>query len=240
VQYNLLEKSYLQSLSDLSEVMNAPSLESAGSKAQEFMARFVAGFVPLDSSWRFAERIVDPEIREAKGVLEAVKAMTPGLSDDLPAIPNLWGEERISSVAYSPFGMQPATGSAIDAELERIGYGPSMPEKTIKGVKLSAEDYIEYVKLAGNELKQQGMGAKDMLDAIVTGRHPTLSRAYARGSDGPDGGKAHVVRTVIEAYRKAAGAQMLKNHHELRILAQETMGAKAEGKASLAAPPTLQ
>jgi hypothetical protein len=235
LQYNLLEKSYLSSMSDLFEVVNAPSAEQKGAAANQFISRLAASFIPGDSTLRWVERIVDPELREARGIVDAAMAMTPGLSDDLPPMVNLWGDPRISAVAYLPFGTKPAVDSPIDQEFERIGYSPNMPQKIIRGAKLTPSEYVEYVALAGNELKIKGLGLKDTLDAIVTGRHPK-SRAYRNGSDGPDGGKVTLLQKEIRAFRKAAGNEMERRHADLRALVDATSDMKADARKSVTGP----
>lgn len=234
--YNLLEKSYLSGVSNLAEVIFAPSAEARTAQASRFVQDFASGFVPLDAGLRWAERIADPEIREAKGMIEALKAMTPGLSSDLPGIPDLWGRPRVSSVAFSPFGTKSAESSPVDDEMARLGFDMSMPDKTLKGVRLAPAEYAEFVGLAGNELKHPstGMGARDTIEAILDGSYPdkTIVRSYRQASDGPDGRKATLIRKVMLDFRDAARNEMLRRHPDLRILAEEIKRSAAERKAN--------
>lgn len=77
--------------------------------------------------------------------------------------------------------------------------------------------YARYVQLAGNELKHPawGLGAKDLLNQVVTGTHP-LSQIYQLRSDGPDGGKDVFVRDIVRQYRELARAQVLDEFADLR------------------------
>lgn len=70
--------------------------------------------------------------------------------------------------------------------------------------------YDDYVRLAGNELKHPawGLGAKDYLDAVVSGKH-SMSSVYNIYSDGPDGGKAAFIRNAVSEYRKLAQQEIM-------------------------------
>ena len=65
--------------------------------------------------------------------------------------------------------------------------------------------YQRYVELSGSALQHPawGFGAKDTLDSIVKGGHP-LSDVYQLKSDGPDGGKADMIRSMVLDYRSFA------------------------------------
>ena len=94
------------------------------------------------------------------------------------------------------------------------GAGKIRKKTTFDGVDINLKDwpqvYDAYVRLAGNELKHPawGMGAKDMLDAVVTGRH-ALSSVYNMLSDGKDGGKAAFIQQQISGYRALARQAIL-------------------------------
>jgi len=104
------------------------------------------------------------------------------------------------------------------------------------------EAYERYVELAGNKLKDPawGMGAKDLLNAIVSGNHP-LSAVYRLMSDGPDGGKDLYIQSTINRYRNLARTQLLKEYPEIAGQVQ----TKQEDQRSLRMPvmsggPTIQ
>jgi hypothetical protein len=97
----------------------------------------------------------------------------------------------------------------LNADIRRI------PKKTsFGGVDVNfcdhPEAYDAYVRLSGNELKHPawGMGAKDFLDAVVSGHHD-LSEVYAMKSYGKNGGKAEWLRSQVRNYRELAQAAIL-------------------------------
>ena len=60
-----------------------------------------------------------------------------------------------------------------------------------------------------------GLGAKDLLNKIVSGQHE-LSPIYQMRSDGPDGGKAEYIQGVVNDYRKMAKDQILREFPEVK------------------------
>jgi len=137
------------------------------------------------------EKVQDPVIREASGLVDKWMARMPGLSKDLPAARDLWGRERhVSSGlgqwydALSPFTVRTQDAEPIDEELQRIGFYPTRPGKSVSvvspfGVKVSVnlrnrpDIWTRYIELAGNELKIfDGLGTKDYLNAVIAGTHP--------------------------------------------------------------------
>lgn len=115
----------------------------------------------------------------------------------------------------------------------------SMPNKrtSFNGVTVNLDlyegAYGRYLELAGNELKHIAwdMGAKDLLNAIVTGRHD-LSQVYDMKSDGPDGEKEAFIRDIVNQYRKMARTQLLEEYPDMR----RDVGLKQEQKRELRLP----
>ena len=89
----------------------------------------------------------------------------------------------------------------------------SMPSEQIAGIPLVREEYWQYVKLAGESAKKE-------LDRIVG------TPSFQRLSDGPEGGKARVVKTIIARHRAAARRQILAENEELtRLFTERKVGA---------------
>jgi hypothetical protein len=239
--YNVVNQSSLSGFSQIAEGLYGDTGKTTADKLTGTLRdTFLATVVPQSGALRWAERIVDPELRESKGVVEALKAMIPGMSDGLPVMPNLWGEPRTSAVARSPYATRStADAHPIDRELGRLGYAVPMPDKAVAGVPLTPDQYAEYVGLAGNGLKAAGgLGARELLDAMVTGdaRNPVaadLARKYHDphvATDGPDGTRAAMIHAVVDGYRKAAQGEMIKRHADLRIIAEAQKLAGADAR----------
>ena len=174
--------------------------------------------VPVLDSVEEGARGVDPYLRESRNILDAIRKRTPGISRDLPAVRDLWGKpiEFRSGLgwaydAVSPIYSRRRKASPIDAEIIRLGMNLRKPPRvvSIDGFSVDLDKhpgaYQRYVELAGSALEHPawGIGAKDNLDAIVGGKHP-LSEVYNMKSDGPDGGKADMIREMVLDYRAQA------------------------------------
>lgn len=211
VSNTVVNKTYMEGVANFVDMMEDPDRYSAG-----YIDGFLGSFVPAGAA--AAERIYDPATRERMQIGDAVTERIMGLSDSLPPKRDLWGkiiqpDSGLGSAfdALSPVRVSREKVSPVDAEMVRLHMDQKRINKTLNwdGVQVSLRDWPEvydaYVRLAGNELKDEawGLGAKDFLDAVVSGKHE-LSRVYELGSDGEDGGKATFIRDTISQYRQRA------------------------------------
>jgi hypothetical protein len=214
VSNNIVNKSYLQGFSTFIGAFSQMSPESGAARGERVLARFAGSLIPSVAA--SIERELDPAMRDAQGILDAIKARTPGYSDTLPPVRNLWGEPVHLSGGLGPDIMSPIytssdKGSAIDEEIVRLGLSLSMPTRTLDEVELQPEEFSRYVQLAGNEAKDPGtgLGLKEALEQVIT------SPEYLQASDGPDGMKALIIRKHVQAYRALAKAQLQQEFPEL-------------------------
>lgn len=220
---NVTSKTYLSGISEFFEMMSDPKRYG-----QSFASRLAGSVVPTGVAE--IARGVDPYMREVSGMLDAMRARTPGLSDNLPPRRDLWGRPVSYQSglgkgydAFSPIYSRGEKPEPIDTAIIENGINARMPPRTLSvdgvAVNLRArpEVYARYVELAGNEIKHPAwnMGAKDLLNAIVSGQHP-LSQVYALRSDGPDGGKATMILDTINQFRALARQQLIEEFPDLR------------------------
>lgn len=221
---NLVNKTYLSGLSSIFEALSDP-----GAYGEATIQRMVGSVVPAGVA--AANRSFnDPYIREVYSMLDAIKARTPGLSDELGPRRNLWGEplkyESGIGAAYdfmAPVYTKPGASEPIDQEILRLSANITMPSRrtsfngTTVDLTQHPKAYSRYIELAGNGIKHPAwnLGAKDYLNAVVTGKHP-LSAVYQIKSDGPDGGKDLFIRETLSQYRELARKQLVDEFPELR------------------------
>ena len=120
--------------------------------------------------------------------------------------------------------------------MERLGMAVrGIGRKTsLLGVDINFRDFPEvysrYQELAGHALKHPawGMGAKDYLDAVVTGKHP-MSQAYDVYSDG---GQAAFIASAVSEYRKLAAEAILADPKfvDLRKVWEQKKAEKEQAK----------
>lgn len=254
VQENVLNKSYLQGLSDIFEILAAPSTAQSAGLAKRWVQQFGASLLPVSGALRQAESIVDPNLRYADTMMEAWRSMVPGLSSSLPVVPDLWGQPRqhINS-SLVPIAIRDAKLSPVDSEIVRLKAEVSMPTKQIGEVRLKPDEYVRFVELAGRDIRDQatGLNAKQYLDAVVsdnaeaTGEPDersvvmplglpavaSIAQMYKAGTDGPSGSKATIIKSIVSGFREAARAEMLRSDPGLAAVIEARKRIEAEKKA---------
>ena len=165
-------------------------------------------------------RIVDPVWREVNSISDAIRARLPGYSDSLPAMTNLWGQDILLEGGLGPDIVSPiykygVKDRPIDTYMFENKINVDTPGNVQFDLELDPFEHYRFKKLAGNELKVQGKGAYDTLNAIIAGKHPG-SAAWAIASDGPEGGRSVIIKSIITGFRDAARTQILRENKELR------------------------
>lgn len=236
---NLTNKTYLSGLSSIFEAMADPQRSSEAT-----VQRMVGSVVPAAAA--NVARQMDPYQREVYSMLDAIKARTPGLSDNLPPRLNLWGEPISYESglgkaydAFSPIYTRTNNKEPIDAELIKQEANLTMPRRrtSFNGATVDLgqypKAYARYVELSGSGLKHPawGVGAKDLLNQIITGSHP-LSAVYNMRTDGPDGGKVVMIKDIMRQYQELARQQVLQEFPEIA----EQVGVKQERRRALRYP----
>lgn len=226
------DKTSLRGAIDFTDAMSSGDAD----KAERWWNSRLAATVPASSALRMIRRGEDPYMREVASTWDAVRNTVPLLSEGLPVQRDLWGRARTYQTglgtvydAIVPVQTKAAGGSAIDLEILDNGVPVSMPQRslTVLGENVSLKDrpdiYSEFVRLAGEP-------AFAKLNAVVTGQD-TDSEFYLGLSDGPNGGKASYIKSVIRAYRDQARAQIMdKFAVDLENKAAETRRRREEAR----------
>jgi hypothetical protein len=212
-----ISKTYLEGFSNFIEAVSDPKRYS-----QKYVNDLLASFTPMVSMNAAVKNIVDPVQREAQSPREAVMAKIAGLSANLPPRRNLWGEEVRTESGLgkswdflSPIASKQIKESPIDREMVRLNHGMQRIAKNTNfdgvhaNMRFYPKAYDDYVRLAGNDLKHPvwGVGAKDYLDAVVSGKH-VMSEAYRILSDDA---RRDFIQSTIQDFRKLAQREVLAN-----------------------------
>lgn len=247
----MTSETYMSGVSSFLEASSSP--ERFG---KSFFNRLAGSVVPTGFS-QLNRSLLDPMAREAVSAMDAVQARTFGLSKTLPSKRDLWGKEityasqwgKAYDLIVPIYGTTGEDPEPIDTELLRLGAPMGRPKKlvTFEGVDVNLammpESYSRYLQLAGNELTEStlgipvdpmtGMGLKDTLNALVTGNHPR-SQIYKLDmqTDGQDGSRARMIRSMVQAYRDAAKDQILLEFPEIAervVQGREDSGTQITG-----------
>ncbi len=211
ISQTVINKTYMSGIAGFVEMMSDPERYAPGE-----INSFLASFVPTGVA--ATGQAIDPVPRERMAAWDYVQARIPGFSSGLIAKRDLWGQtlEGRSGLgtgydSISPVQASKIKDSPIDAEMQRLNVDFRRIGKKADwdGVPVNFRDWPEvydaYSRLAGNELKHPawGMGAKEFLDAVVSGKHQ-MSEVYKLQSDGEDGGKSVFIRKWLTNYRELA------------------------------------
>jgi len=164
----------------------------------------------------------DPVWRETNGMIDTLKSRIPGWfpgdigSTSLNARHNIAGQpiysQSLGPEIISPMYQFVPDGKPFFKWAWENQVPLKMPAKTQLGVDMSDDpaNYEKFVMLAGNYAKIHGKGWYDRMNDIMEG-NDKLSGAWAKGTDGPNGMRAYIARSLIQEYRKAAQLEMMKD-----------------------------
>ena len=145
---NLSDKTWLTGLSDMLGAIQDPVRHGPPA-----IRRTIAG-VAVPAAVGQLARTVDDSPREQKTVGEAIQARIPGLSDNLRPSLDAWGrpierQGRIGPDIASPFPVEQQRHEPINEEAMRLGLKVTHPSRTVKGQRLTDEQFHAYKQLAG-------------------------------------------------------------------------------------------
>jgi hypothetical protein len=146
---NLTEKSYLESMSQLADVVESSHspIDALNKFAQTMAGSVVPGAVAGIA------RVEDPVLRERRTILDAIMARIPGMSAELPASRDPWGQPVIPGQSMmTPTYQRQISGDAATAEALRLKAHLGVPERGAKlmGVfELSPQEYSDLMRAGG-------------------------------------------------------------------------------------------
>lgn len=224
---NLASKTYLRGIFDFVGAIDPHNPQKSSSN---YLQNFGGSLMPYSSFIRGIAQGVDPIMRDTKTVIRGddgkadgvatflqnminkARAGIPGMSDDLPARRDIFGEEIDRSsglgLAYdfaSPIASRIDENDPVIKVIVDNRISISSPKRVIGGVELTAEQYSEYSRLSGQPLKEH-------LDKLVS------SSGFQRLSNGPDGMKAEIIKDAVYTFRERAKGRMMREYPELQRL----------------------
>jgi hypothetical protein len=133
VMKNLVNQTWMQGPSEMMKALSDPDRFG-----QRWVQRQVTSLL-TPSIMAQAARIEDPYLRDARTIVDAVKARTPGFSKQVAPMRDIFGQ-------YIPldFPLVSAAQQAADPTVQaftRLGFFPAKPDRRMGGVELSPEQY---------------------------------------------------------------------------------------------------
>lgn len=229
ISKSMTSKTYLEGIANVFEAIESPERG-----LDKYLRSLERTLVP--TGVRQIARTQDPTLRETRAMTEVqelineVAAGVPGWSASLPPRRNLWGEPVVLSGGWGPDIISPIYSSVVKddpvaRELVRHKIGLSLPqpvlagvppkgelrfaeERPTEGVRLTPEQYDRLAVLTGQGIP----GEIPLREALGQEMQGT---AYQEATDGPDGGKAVLIRGIVTAYKKLAVQQLREEYPDL-------------------------
>jgi hypothetical protein len=210
---NLQDKTYMQGIAAAVQAMEDPDryLES-------WLKRTTVSFMPYTSLVGQIEKTGDPTLRVANTLLDKFRAKIPSLSESLPPRRNLWGDPIVLNGAWGWEMVSPIYQSiAVDDEVanEIVAQGVPVRKQVTKisagngQIELTLEESDRLAVLTGKEIKWDGLNLHAFL------KYEMNTPSYKNETDGPDGGKALIIRGIIADFKAEALDQLKDEYPDL-------------------------
>ena len=223
---NITSKTWLSGLSDAFEVLSDP--ERYG---RNYFQRLISRMA-VPALLNQTAQATDPNLRDARTIMDAIKARVPVLSQSVPARLNVWGEpiangDAVGPDIVSPFYASRASNDPVKQEMARIRAPLSMPQRSLtvngKKVELTPEQFADYVHLSGS-------AAKTWLDSYIK------SDEWRAMSDDE---RRDAVKDGFKDFRDAARDELKRHYPELQGSVGEAPPVPPPSAAPAAGLPPL-
>ena len=209
ITQNVLDQSFMKGPADLIKAIDDP-----GRYGANYINNFLSSFLPYSVGMGQVARAMDPYSRQARTVVDAMKAKVPGLSTEVMPRRDIWGEpiERPKAVgipvASAIYGRK-INNDPVNRALLDLGVSPAPVQKKIRNVELTPQQYDDFSRIAGRTAKMR-------LDTIVTS---------AQWQNWPDYVREQVVRETVKQARETARGMMMMKYPQIM---KDAVAAKRE------------
>ena len=224
VANNLTSKSYLRGLTEVLEVLQ----DDDPGVAERWIQSRTASYLPHMRQFTGAVGADDPNMREVRGVLDALMNKIPGLSDNLPPKLDFFGAPITYPMGYgpdsvSPIGISTAVNDKVKDELARFPQSFQMPADSVNQGRI---DLRAYKDNSGKDAYQRLL---ELRGTVRVGRYTLAerleilmdSKAY---QDAPEGTVRYASRK-LDMIEKVLGQYHDATMKELRQEFKDTLDA---------------
>ena len=213
----ITNKTFMQGMSNLVKTLNDP--QRYGESTADSFIRSITPRVAAQ-----AKKMADPLLRATNDKIDLFRSQIPGLSSDLPARKNLWGQSIYVSEAFGPDIVSPIYRSVygpnemdsdpdrakqafeLDEEFIEIGWGPRMHPKNFNAnLDFGPKGVARFHEYAGSR-------SIDQLSAVVgSNQYQRLKVAAMSGNKLAKEKAILMLRGGLLTAREAARNDMLKD-----------------------------
>lgn len=213
ITQNVLDEGWMSGPAQLMQ-----AIEDPGRYGEAYIRNFLSSFTPYSVGMSQITRATDPYTRQARTTVDAIRAKLPWTSQELMPRRDIWGEPMPSREALGPPGATAiyetqVNNDPVNIEMLKLGIYPSQPERQIRNVKLTDQQYDDYSRIAGRMTKMR-------LDAIV--RSPDWNTW-------PDPSRRDVITESLRQSREAARNLVMMKYPQIPADAVKQKIAKKTG-----------
>lgn len=199
ITQNILDESFMRGPSDLIK-----ALTDSDRYGPAYLKNFISSFVPFSVGMSQAARAIDPYSRQARTIMDAIKAKIPFVSEGLYPRRDIWGEPIANKDTLGPAGFSAIYETKVNKDpvnkaMLANGYFPAQPMRKIRGVELNDQQYDDYCRVAGRLAKMR-------LNAIVA--QPGFTSL-------PPGTQHDTMKSIVESARESARSLVLMQNPEI-------------------------
>lgn len=193
--HNLMNEGMLRGPSDLLKAIDEP-----GRYGKRYVYNFLSSMiVPYSVAAQQISQRIDPYARDARTFMDQLKAKIPWVSESLNPRLDVWGEAVPNREFYGVYAQQ-VKPDPTDQFLKSVGYAPSHPDRKLRGIEMTGDQYTAYSRDAGRLAKLQldkmiprpwftrlsPTQQHDEIQKVITAVHEKVAQRYLlkwRGSD---------------------------------------------------------
>ena len=168
---NVLDESFMKGPADLIKAVEDP-----GRYGEGYVKNFLSSFTPFSVGSGQITRLTDPYQREARTVVDSIRAKLPWSSQGLYAKIDVWGQPTPSLEGLGELTAiyeHKISTDPVNQAMFQLGFFPAKLERTIRNVQLTDEQYDYLARNAGRLAKSQ-------LDQMVRSQDWALSTPEIR------------------------------------------------------------
>ena len=125
-----------------------------------YVRTMLSSFLPYSVEMAQMARASDPYSRQARTIMDAIRAKVPGMSESLFPRRDIWGEPMPSGNALMASGVtaiyeQRVSTDPVNRAMLALNVSPAPVERSIRNVPLTDQEYDDYARLAGRSAKMR-------------------------------------------------------------------------------------
>lgn len=159
---NFLDEGFMRGPSDLIKALD-DNERYGGRYLRNLASDFV---IPYSIGMSQVARQVDPYGRQARSLMDEIKAKVPWWSETLFPRRDIWGEP-VPNRDWSGVYTQQISHDPVDLALLNVGYYPGPVPRKIRGVALTDQQYDDFARISGRMAKMQ-LNAMVQMPAFAT------------------------------------------------------------------------